>query len=100
MMLGSGGVVRQKAINPAQRNAETLFETKNVVEIREVSEQRPSGADLLSLRLFAVALLCGERTSHCSLVLSRARLQIEARTRKDIADKSVQLRQRVGDSHR
>ncbi|KIY93728.1 component of oligomeric golgi complex 1 [Monoraphidium neglectum] len=58
-MLGSAGL-RQKPVSQAQRNAETLFETKNVVEIRE----------------------------------------IEARTRKDIADKSIQLRQRVGDSHR
>lgn len=35
VMLGHGG--RQKPVSQAQRNAETLFETKNVVEIREVS---------------------------------------------------------------
>lgn len=58
MMQGPAGA--RATITQAQRDAETLFETKNVIEIRE----------------------------------------IEARTRKDIADKSVQLRQRVGDSHR
>ncbi|GBF88246.1 conserved oligomeric golgi complex subunit 1-like [Raphidocelis subcapitata] len=55
-----GGGLHKAPGSQAQRQAETLFETRNVVEIRE----------------------------------------IEARTRQDIADKSLQLRQRVGDSHR
>ena len=35
-MPGSTGAGLGKPISAAQRNAETLFETKNVVEIREV----------------------------------------------------------------
>eukprot|EP00877_Chromochloris_zofingiensis_P003371 jgi/Chrzof1/13034/Cz07g17130.t1 len=51
---------KHTAVSPAVKNAETLFETKNVAEIRE----------------------------------------IEARTRRDIDHKNLQLRQLVGDSYR
>jgi hypothetical protein len=99
-----GGGLYKAPGSQAQRQAETLFETRNVVEIREVSKQAASrprdrrgaakrGAPLPAARR---ALLC----PGCTDQRRPQPAQIEARTRQDIADKSLQLRQRVGDSHR
>jgi hypothetical protein len=71
-------------LSAAARSAEQLFETKNVADIREVSRSTCRAAYTYRV----------DQPTVCDAA------QIEARTRKDIEGKSLQLRQLVGDSYR
>lgn len=74
-------------LSVAARNAEALFEAKTVGEIRQVGQHLyPPPTNPLLLRARAPDHPCP--------------VQIEARTRQDIEDKNLQLRQLVGDSYR
>lgn len=75
-------------LSVAARNAEALFEAKTVGEIRQVRVH--SSCSVLS------------QPTPLALVVHHYQhaVQIEARTRQDIEEKNLQLRQLVGDSYR
>lgn len=107
------GQQQQKQLSLAARNAEALFEAKNVAEIRQVCEQHAravprGGWQLLWRARSALAARAAARRQPlrqplcdtCHVLLACLRTQIEARTQQDIEEKNLQLRQLVGDSHR
>ena len=74
---------RQAVANrDAQRNAEHLFESQSIAQIREVGRVCPSALSFARLNLH----VCVE--------------QVETKARNDIEDKKHQLRQLVGGSYR
>ena len=79
-----GGQLGKQNTSEAKRNAEALFENKPVADIREVCRLGNNQ----------------ENSIWGDEVMDSLCLQIEARTRKDIEVKKLQLRQLVGDSYR
>jgi hypothetical protein len=77
---------KPQPISAAARNAEALFEAKNVTEIRQVPSHVPA----------VKRFFCHLDVIH----VVQLPLKIEARTRQDIEEKNLQLRQLVGDSYR
>lgn len=80
--------MRAPGISEAQRNAESLFESNTVVEIREVSKTAFQDA------------MC--KANHQDVALnSRMHItQVETKAAVDIEEKKKQLRQLVGGSYR
>ncbi len=88
---GGGRSLGGKGLSEAKRNAEGLFESRTVAEIREVTSPRSCMRD-------PVGVLWGP--AKAQLLACWGWSQIESRTRKDIEGKKQQLRQLVGDSYR
>ena len=80
--------MRVPGISEAQRNAESLFESHTVVEIREVS--RTAFQDVMCRANFQDVSFNGRMHT----------MQVETRTAVDIEEKKKQLRQLVGGSYR
>ena len=77
--------MRAPGISEAQRNAEALFESHTVVDIREVSKTAFQDGAHFQVVAF-------NRRMHT--------LQVETKTAVDIEEKKKQLRQLVGGSYR
>ncbi len=88
----AGGARGKAALSEAKRNAEALFESRTVAEIREVRSS--------SVHVAGIPAHWSVGGSAIAPLLRAPLSQIEARTRKDIEAKKQQLRQLVGDSYR
>ena len=80
--------MRAPGISEAQRNAESLFESHTVVEIREVSKTAFQD------------VMCKANFQDVALNSRMHIMQVETKTAVDIEEKKKQLRQLVGGSYR